>query len=177
ESATGFGRGGAYSIASSGAENGKEILMTQIPKVAVIGSGYWGKNLVRTFGELGALRWVCDTREEALADVASRFEVKTTTRLEETLGDKEVKAVAIAAPAAQHYDLTRECLLAGKDVYVEKPMALKVREGRELADMARRRERILMVGHILEYHPAILELKRMIREGELGNIQYIYSSR
>ena len=151
--------------------------MTQIPKVAVIGSGYWGKNLVRTFGELGALRWVCDTREEALADVASRFEVKTTTRLEETLGDKEVKAVAIAAPAAQHYDLTRECLLAGKDVYVEKPMALKVREGRELADMARRRERILMVGHILEYHPAILELKRMIREGELGNIQYIYSSR
>lgn len=151
--------------------------MKQIPQVAVIGSGYWGKNLVRTFRELGALRWVCDTREEALADVAGRFEVKTTTRLEEILGDKEVTAVAIAAPAAMHYELTRECLLAGKDVYVEKPMALKVREGRDLADLGRRRERILMVGHILEYHPAILELKRMIREGELGNIQYIYSSR
>jgi UDP-2-acetamido-3-amino-2,3-dideoxy-glucuronate N-acetyltransferase len=151
--------------------------MTQIPQVAVIGSGYWGKNLVRTFSELGALRWVCDTREEALGEVGARFQVKTTTRLEEVLGDKEVTAVAIAAPAAMHYDLARECMLAGKDVYVEKPMALKAHEGHELAELANRRERVLMVGHILEYHPAILELKRMIREGELGKIQYIYSSR
>src|SRR5580704_16288113 len=151
--------------------------MTQIPQVAVLGSGYWGKNLVRTFSELGALRWVCDTREEALGEVGARFQVKTTTRLEEVLGDKEVTAVAIAAPAAMHYDLARECMLAGKDVYVEKPMALKAHEGHELAELANRRERVLMVGHILEYHPAILELKRMIREGELGKIQYIYSSR
>jgi UDP-2-acetamido-3-amino-2,3-dideoxy-glucuronate N-acetyltransferase len=151
--------------------------MTQIPQVAVIGSGYWGKNLVRTFRELKALRWVCDTREEALAELAARAEVRTTTRLEQVLGDKQVTAVAIAAPAVMHYDLTRECLLAGKDVFVEKPMALKVREGRELAELASRRERVLMVGHILEYHPAILELKKMIREGELGKIQYIYSSR
>lgn len=151
--------------------------MSRTPQVAVIGSGYWGKNLVRTFRELRALRWVCDTREEALAAVAARFEVKTTTQLERILDDKQVTAVAIAAPAAMHYELTRECLLAGKDVYVEKPMALRACEGRELAELASRRERVLMVGHILEYHPAILELKRMIGEGELGKIQYIYSSR
>lgn len=151
--------------------------MNQIPQVAVIGSGYWGKNLVRAFRELGALRWVCDTREEALAEVASRFAVNTTTRLEQVLGDKEVTAVAIAAPAVMHYDLAKECIRAGKDVYVEKPMALKAVEGQELAEFARQRERVLMVGHILEYHPAVLELKRMIREGELGKIQYIYSSR
>lgn len=151
--------------------------MVQIPQVAVVGSGYWGKNLVRTFHELGALRCVCDTREEPLAEVSRRYGVNTTTCLEPILCDKQTAAVVIAAPASMHFDLAKQCILAGKDVYVEKPMALKVAEGRELEDLSRRHGRVLMVGHILEYHPAILELKRMVREGDLGQIQYIYSSR
>ena len=143
----------------------------------MLGSGYWGRNLVRTFHQLGALKWVCDMREEALAEAHQKFNVSTTRDLNTVLADPELKGVVIAAPAAQHFDLARKCLVAGKDVYVEKPLALHADEGEQLVDLARERGRILMVGHILEYHPAILELKRMIRDGVLGNIHYIYSSR
>ncbi len=146
-------------------------------KVAVIGSGYWGKNLVRNFHELGALRWVCDQREEALAEARLKYGVQTTDDLDVVLADPETKGVVIAAPAAQHFSLARRCLLAGKDVYVEKPLALHAEEGRKLVELAKRMDRILMVGHILEYHPAILELKRLVSQGELGKIQYIHSSR
>ncbi|MFB3916898.1 MAG: Gfo/Idh/MocA family oxidoreductase [Terriglobales bacterium] len=145
--------------------------------VAVLGCGYWGKNLVRNFHELGALRWVCDPRPEALVEAQARFGIPTTPEINKVLADPATQAVAIAAPAAQHFELARRCLLAGKDVYVEKPLALHAAEGRELVQLAANAKRVLMVGHILEYHPAILELKRLIREGELGNIQYIYSSR
>lgn len=146
-------------------------------KVAVLGSGYWGKNLVRNFHELGALEWVCDTREEVLAEAQRSYGVKTTKDFTTVLSDPSVHAVVIAAPAAQHFDLAKKCLVAGKDVYVEKPLALHANEGYQLVNFAEKNNRVLMVGHILEYHPAILELKRLIRQGELGNIQYIYSSR
>ncbi len=146
-------------------------------KVAVVGSGYWGKNLVRNFHELGALLCVCDSRGEALADAHSRYGVKTTSELDDVLADPWTKGVVIAAPASQHYALACRCLLAGKDVYVEKPLALHADEGRKLVELANRKGRVLMVGHILEYHPAILELKRLVSNGDLGKIQYIYSSR
>jgi len=146
-------------------------------KVAVVGSGYWGKNLVRNFFQLGALGYVCDLRQEALNESLTRYPVKTTCNLDTILGDPEIQGVAIATPAAQHYELVKRCLLRGKDVYVEKPLALSVREGEQLVSLAAECGRILMVGHILEYHPAILELKRLIREGHLGRIRYIYSSR
>lgn len=147
------------------------------PMVAVLGSGYWGRNLVRNFYELGALKWVCDTREEALSEVTRNYDVATTSDLSMVLADPLTQAVVIAAPASRHFELARRCLLAGKDVYVEKPLALHAREGQALADLARKNRRILMVGHILQYHPAVLELKRLIGEGALGKIQYIYSSR
>jgi UDP-2-acetamido-3-amino-2,3-dideoxy-glucuronate N-acetyltransferase len=146
-------------------------------KVAVLGSGYWGKNLVRNFHQLGALEWVCDPREQARAEAQQKYGVKTAEDLSAILADPETQAVAIAAPAAQHFELARKCLLAGKDVYSEKPLALHAEEGRQLVELAAKRQRLLMVGHILEYHPAILELKRLICAGELGKIQYIYSSR
>lgn len=145
--------------------------------VAVIGSGYWGKNLVRNFYELGVLRWVCDTRDEALLEASAKYGVATTTSLDEVLNDPGANAVVIAAPAAQHFELARKCLLRDRDVYVEKPLSMTVANGQALVDIACARDRILMVGHILEYHPAVLELKRMIADGELGRIQYIYSSR
>ncbi len=147
------------------------------PKVAVLGNGYWGKNLVRNFQQLGALEYVCDPREAVLAAARSQYDVKTTPNLEIVLDDPIVQGIVIAAPAAQHYVLAKRCLMAGKDVFVEKPLALRTDEGCELVKLAAERNRILMVGHILQYHPAILELKNLIRAGELGNIQYIYSSR
>jgi UDP-2-acetamido-3-amino-2,3-dideoxy-glucuronate N-acetyltransferase len=146
-------------------------------KVAVLGSGYWGKNLVRNFHELGALLWVCDPREEALTEARAKYGVKTTDDLNVVLADPWTKGVVIAAPAVQHFSLARRCLLAGKDVYVEKPLALHAEEGRQLVELAAKKNCILMVGHILEYHPAILALKRLVANGELGRIQYIYSSR
>jgi len=146
-------------------------------RVAVLGCGYWGKNLVRNFCELGALRVVCDPRQEARDEARSKHDVRTVTDVEDVLTDQEIDAVVIAAPAAQHYDLALRSLAAGKDVYVEKPLALRADEGWKLAAFAAEQRRILMVGHILQYHPAVLELKNLIREGELGQIQYIHSSR
>jgi UDP-2-acetamido-3-amino-2,3-dideoxy-glucuronate N-acetyltransferase len=90
---------------------------------------------------------------------------------------REINAIAIAAPAAQHFELAKKALLAGKDVFVEKPLALRVEEAEELVETARKLERILMVGHLLQYHPAIVELKCMVQRGELGKVHYIYSSR
>ena len=151
--------------------------MSDMGKVGVVGAGYWGKNLVRNFWELDALAVVCDTRAAIREEVAARYGVRTTGSLEVLLADPAVTAVVIAAPAARHFEMARRCLLAGKDVYTEKPLALHASEGRQLLDLAKNNDRILMVGHILEYHPAIVELKRLICSGELGNLQYIYSSR
>ena len=148
-----------------------------IPKIAVIGNGYWGKNLVRVFHDLGALATVCDIRQEVLDQVKRAYRVNVTPDISDVLNDPTIAGVVIAAPAAQHYELAKRALLQGKDVYVEKPLALTVAQGSELVDMAKECNRILMVGHILEYHPAIRKLKRLLREGELGKILYIYSSR
>lgn len=145
--------------------------------IAVIGCGYWGKNVVRAFHSLGALRWVCDVRPQVGEEVRNKYEVRTTASIAEVLGDCEVDGVAIAAPAAQHYRLVKQALEAGKHVLVEKPLALHLSEGRHLAEIAKSQARVLMVGHILQYHPAILKLKELIAAGELGRIKYIYSSR
>jgi UDP-2-acetamido-3-amino-2,3-dideoxy-glucuronate N-acetyltransferase len=148
-----------------------------VPKLAVVGNGYWGRNLVRNFHALGVLKYVCDSRAEALQEAKAQFDVATCSTLGPILDDPEILGVAIAAPAAQHHAVAKECLLAGKDVYVEKPLSLKVSEGHELVSIAEARARILMVGHILQYHPAILKLKEFIDSGALGRIEYIYSSR
>ncbi len=104
-------------------------------------------------------------------------EARRTGSVDRVLGDPLVSAVAIAVPAAMHFPLARRALLAGKDVLVEKPLALRLAEARELVRLARRRKRVLMVGHVLEYHPAVRELKALVDSGALGDIYYIYSSR
>jgi UDP-2-acetamido-3-amino-2,3-dideoxy-glucuronate N-acetyltransferase len=148
-----------------------------LPMIGVIGNGYWGRNLVRNFHALGALKCVCDSRTEALKEAHTQFSVDTCSSLDALLMDPDIQGVAIAAPAAQHYELAKACLLQAKDVYVEKPLALRVDEGQELVAIAEERQRILMVGHVLQYHPAVLKIKKLIDCGELGRIQYIYSSR
>ena len=146
--------------------------------IAVIGCGYWGKNLVRNFAELGALHTICDSNTEALQALKSSYhDINTEMDFNQVLQNHSVKGVVIAAPAALHYSMAKDALLAGKDVFVEKPLALKVEQGKELVELAQREDKILMVGHLLEYHPAVVRLKQLIDEGELGKIQYIYSNR
>lgn len=148
-----------------------------LPGVGVIGCGYWGRNLVRNFHELGALSAVCDVLDENLNEMRRLYDVPTTNDVDALLAKPELQAVVIAAPAAKHYELAKKALLCGKDVFVEKPLALHVEEGAELVELAQRNSRILMVGHLLHYHPAIMALRRMLEEGELGRIEYISSSR
>src|SRR5712691_6720765 len=100
-------------------------MVDRIPKVAVIGCGYWGKNLVRNFHALGALACVCDVQEEALRESGVNYGVNTTRDVDSLLQDGGIPAVVIACPAVQHYELGKKALLSGKDVYVEKPLALK----------------------------------------------------
>lgn len=150
-----------------------------MPKnIAVIGCGYWGKNLVRNFYELDSLFTVCDNDEKRLQSIKEKYpDIPGFSVYAELLANPDVKAVAISTPATTHYSLVKESLLADKDVFVEKPIAMTYKEGKELVSLAASRKRILMVGHILEYHPAIIKLKRIIDSGKLGKIQYIYSNR
>src|SRR5712692_3822486 len=149
----------------------------QTVRVSVVGAGYWGKNLVRNYHSLGVLESVCDVDNKSLDVIRKEYCIPTTNDYDAVLSDPAVNAVVIAAPAALHYDLAKLALRLGKHVFVEKPLALHTGEGRELVNLANKQGSVLMVGHILEYHPAIVELTRLIREGHLGKIQYIYSSR
>ena len=147
-------------------------------KVAVAGAGYWGKNLVRNYADLGVLQAVCDSNVQSLDIFREKYpRVKCSTNYRDILDDPEINGVVIASPAETHFSLSREALLSGKDVFVEKPLALNVSEAEELRDIARDNSLILMVGHLLQYHPAFIKLKELIREGELGRIHYIYSNR
>lgn len=145
--------------------------------VAVVGCGYWGKNLVRNFNELDELQMICD------ATPAGRTLAEEIAPTAEIVSDfqhvllSDVRGVAIATPAETHYSLVAQAIQAGKDVFVEKPLALTYEEGAHLVDLAKQHQRMLVVGHVLEYHPAILKLRELIDSGELGKVQYIYSNR
>jgi UDP-2-acetamido-3-amino-2,3-dideoxy-glucuronate N-acetyltransferase len=123
--------------------------------VAVVGGGYWGKNLVRNFAELGALHTICDVDTKALADFKTQYPtVNTETDFTRVLQNKAIAGVVIATPAAMHYQMAKQALQAGKDTFVEKPLALEVEEGKKLVVLAEKNGKILMVGHLLEvYRP------------------------
>ncbi len=146
-------------------------------RVAVVGGGYWGKNLIRNFHGLGALHLVCDTDTTQLAGYAKTYEVETSADYAAVLANPMVDAIALATPAEHHSRMARQALEAGKDLFVEKPLALTPDEGEELVELARATDRILMVGHLLHYHGAVRKLKQLVSDGELGRIQYIYSNR
>ena len=145
---------------------------------AVIGSGYWGKNLIRNYHGLGALRMICDKNETVLAAFKAQYpDVDTCIALNEVLSNGNVKGVVIATPAETHFRIAREALLAGRHVYVEKPLVLDENEGAELIKLARECQLVLMVGHLLQYHPVFERLRTLATSGELGRINYIYSHR
>jgi len=147
-------------------------------KIAVIGAGYWGKNLVRVFHELGVLKTICDKDKETLVSFSQKYPlVEVTQEVNDIFSDKEIAAVVIATPAVTHYDLAKRSLLSGKHVFVEKPLALDIKEGAELSELSKKHNKVFMVGHILNYHSALIKLQELIDKGELGRIEYIYSNR
>lgn len=141
-----------------------------------MGCGYWGRNLVRNFSELGALAAICDPDKQAAEALAARHG-STIQDLDAVLADSSIAGVAIAAPAVLHASLARRALEAGKHVFVEKPLALKVEEAEGLCVLAEERGLRLMVGHLLQYHPAFIKLRELVRDGALGRLQYVYSNR
>jgi len=150
----------------------------KIPFIGLVGLGYWGKNILRNLYNMGVLHTACDPDINILSERKSQFpSTNYTNSFNDILKNPEIKAVAIASPALTHYELVKAALIAQKDVFVEKPLAMTPREGEELIQLGKKFNRILMVGHILQYHPAVNKLKELIRSGELGKIQYIYSNR
>jgi UDP-2-acetamido-3-amino-2,3-dideoxy-glucuronate N-acetyltransferase len=145
-------------------------------RVAVVGCGHWGKNHVRIFAQLGALEAMVDERESVTRELVSRHGGRALS-LDEVLKDPGIDAVVCATPAATHFEIGKLALEAGKHVLIEKPLALALGQAQELCALAERLDRRLMVGHLLQYHPAFLKLKDLIREGQLGRLQYIYSNR
>lgn len=153
-------------------------MSTNLPDLALVGAGYWGKNLARNFHALGVLHTLCDKSAEILASYGADYVgVNKTDSFETVLADAAITKVAIAAPAVLHHRLAKAALLAGKDVYVEKPLCLNVEDANDLIALAKQTGRILMVGHLLQYHPSIMELQRLVGQGELGKVQYITSNR
>ena len=148
------------------------------PAVAVIGSGYWGKNLVRNFFELGSLKLICDKNDSILQNFKKQYNgIDTCLATSDVLTRDDIDGVVIASPAETHFTLAREALLADKNVFVEKPLVLEEAEGEELIGIASEKDKVLMVGHLLQYHPIFMHLKEMALSGELGRINYIYSHR
>jgi UDP-2-acetamido-3-amino-2,3-dideoxy-glucuronate N-acetyltransferase len=146
--------------------------------IAVVGAGYWGKNLVRNFHQLGVLKTICDGAKSIRDQMNKSYpDVMIESDMDKVLEDSEVKGVVIAAPAAMHYEMVEKALKADKNVFVEKPLSLTLGEGEKLVKLAAKKGRSLFVGHILQYHPAIVRLKEMINKGAIGRLQYIYSRR
>lgn len=149
-----------------------------LPRVAVVGCGNWGKNLVRNFAQLGALTAVCDTNKTRLENVRKEYSnLKITEDFQLLLDDPDICAIVVATPSDTHFELARRALLANKHVYVEKPLARDINHARELDALANERNLVLMVGHLLLYHPAVNCLKELIASGELGELLFIRSDR
>ena len=149
-------------------------------KIGVIGAGYWGPNLIRNFYQLptAELTWCCDCDETKLSRLLEFYPgVRGTPSYSDLLNDPALEAVVIATPARTHHALAHQALTAGKHVFVEKPLAMSSAEARDLIALAESQGRVLMVGHIFEYNPAVLHIKSLLQAGEVGDVYYLYSNR
>jgi predicted dehydrogenase len=149
-------------------------------RIGVVGLGYWGPNLARNFDRLAEaeLAWICDGSEEARARWGREFpRARVATDVDELLSDSELDAVVVATPVPSHSELAVRVLQAGKHCFVEKPLGQSVEEAQEAVEAARAADRVLMVGHLLEYHPGVEKVKELADSGELGDIRYVYSNR
>lgn len=147
-------------------------------KIAVLGCGLWGRNIVRNFYNLNALGMVCDLDDENLAKVKEQYpEVTTTKDFNDILNSKEITGVVVVTPSHTHYKFVKAMLEAGKHVYVEKPISTVAQEAKDLKELADSKGLVLMVGHLLLYHPAVNRLKMLVEDGVLGDIVYAQSDR
>lgn len=152
--------------------------MSEKPAVGVLGTGYWGKNLLRNLNALGALRGMVDADADALAKFAEMYpDARAHDSVDALLADDGLSAVAISTPAATHGDLVEKALKAGKDVFVEKPLCLDLDQAHRLDALAKAEGRVLMIGHLLLYHPAFLAVQDSVARGDIGRLRYIYSNR
>lgn len=149
-------------------------------RVALVGYGYWGPNLARSLSEIQGveLSYIVDQSEENLKKAKAKFpQAKALSDISPALEDEEIAGVVISTPAKTHYELAKRCLEAGKDILVEKPLALSYAEGKELLNLTRETKRILMVGHLMLYHPAVEYMKNLMEQGEIGKPRYFFSQR
>ena len=144
--------------------------------IAVVGCGHWGKNLVRNFAEIGSLYSVCDPNSTLSRKFADQFKVKNLS-FEQSICDPNVEGVVLAVPASLHAAMAIDAMRCGKNVYVEKPLALSQEEGQEMILCARQSNVKIMVGHLLQYHPAFVNLLKIVEEGGIGKLRYLYSNR
>jgi predicted dehydrogenase len=153
-------------------------MVARTTRVAQVGLGQWGKNLVRNFDDLAHLAWLCDLDGERRADLAQRYPgARMTASFDEVLDDDSVDAIVVATPVPTHHDLARRALEAGKHVFVEKPPAMRGAEMEELCELAEERGRVLMPGHLLLYHPGVQRLKQLVDSGDLGEVLCVYGNR
>ncbi len=148
--------------------------------IGIVGLGYWGPNLARNFAALPGARvaWLCDAREEMRERHAPSFpQARLTGELDDLLDDGSLDAIVLATPVPTHADLATRVLEAGKHCFVEKPLAQSVADAERAAAAAERSGRVLMVGHLLQYHPGVTKLKQLVSEGHLGDVHYIYGNR
>ena len=155
------------SVSESSFSQGKNKTLETYPSVAVIGSGYWGKNLTRNFHELNVLKIICDRDSSTLETLKQQYpSVETCSDFVEVLKRDDIDGVVIATPAETHFSLAKEALLADKHIFVEKPFVLNEHEGLELIELANTKGLTIMVGHVLQYHPAFIKLKEMVSGDE-----------
>ncbi len=154
--------------------------MPEPVRVAMVGIGYWGPNIARNLNAIEGceLSWICDADEAQREKWHGVYpETRFTAELDELLADPELDAVAITSPVPTHAPLAERVLRAGKHCFVEKPLAQNIADAESLVATAAEADRVLMVGHLLEYHPGIGQLREMIEEGSLGDLRYIYAQR
>lgn len=152
--------------------------LSATPQIALVGCGYWGKNLCRNFHAFSALHSVVDATESGKSTARSIApDIQAMDSLDDVLRNDQIQGVALATPAETHAEFAIEAMQAGKDVFVEKPMALTLEDAEKMKMVAEGTDRILMVGHLLEYHPVVLKLREFIASGQLGKVNYIYSNR
>lgn len=148
--------------------------------VGLVGAGYWGSNYLRVFNEMPAceLKWCADLDERRLEQVADRYpSIRTTTDYNDVSGDPAVDAVCIATPPSTHAEVAEQMMANGKDILVEKPFTLHSAEAWALTERAEDLDRVVLVGHIFEYHQALRDLRDRVEEGELGELYYLHSQR
>lgn len=147
-------------------------------KIGVIGAGLWGRNIVRNFYNLGYLHTVCDIDEENLYNISNEYKnINVTKDYRDILENSEIKGVVVVTPSHTHYKIVKELLEHGKNVYVEKPISTVAAEAQSLMNLAYEKNLVLMVGHLLLYHPVVNRLKMLIEDNILGDIKYIQSDR